>query len=135
MPLMDTVKRITTDEFKEEDREVAERIGSVYNYFAEQVTNILNGRIDSANLGRPIISLTVSTDNNGKPLKITQFSNKIGMVGTKVLRAVNTTNVPNYLQNAPFLSFTAEGTGLYTIDNITGLNPNEEYVLAIELVF
>ena len=55
MPKIDTVKRITTDEFPEESREVAERIGNIYNYFAEQVTNVINGNIDSENTGRPVI--------------------------------------------------------------------------------
>jgi hypothetical protein len=135
MPFIDSVKRIKVDEFKDEDREVAERIGNIYNFFAEQVTNILNGNIDELNLGRPIITLTVRTSANGTPLAQTRFSAKVGLKGTKVIRAVNTTNSVNYLQSSPFISFSSEGTGVYTVNNVTGLNANEEYQLTLELVF
>jgi len=81
MPFIDTVKRITTDEFKPEDREVAERIGNIYNYFAEQVTNVLNGNVDFANLQRALITIDVVVDSNGNPLQSTQFNNSIGLSG------------------------------------------------------
>lgn len=135
MPLLDTVKRITTEEFKPEDREIAERIGNIYNYFAEQVTNIINGNIDFDNLQRDLITIEITVDSNGSPTQKTQFSNSVGLQGTKVIKATNLTNSVNYLQSSPFITFSALGTGLYTIDNIKGLNPNEKYSLTIELVF
>lgn len=135
MPFIDTVKRITTDEFKPEDREVAERIGNVYNYFAEQVTNVLNGNIDAENLGRPIITLDVTTNANGTPTQTTRFTSKVGLKGTVVLNATNLTNRVNFVQSNPFISFNSQGNGTYTIENIRGLNPNEQYRLTVELKF
>lgn len=135
MPFIDTVKRITTDEFKPEDREVAERIGNIYNFFAEQVTNVLNGNVDFANLDRSLITLDIIVGANGNPSQTSQFNANTGLQGTKVVNAVNLTNRVNYLQSTPFISFTSQGTGLYTIDNITGLNSGESYRLTIELIF
>jgi hypothetical protein len=135
MPFIDSVKRIKTDEFKSEDRDVAERIGNVYNFFAEQVTNILNGNLDEFNLGRPIITLTVTTNAAGIPVQQTRFSSKIGLKGTKVIRAVNTTNSVNFLQSGPFITYSSQGNGIYSVNNITGLNPSETYQLTIELIF
>jgi len=135
MPFIDSVKRIKVDEFKDEDKEVAERIGNIYNFFAEQVTNVLNGNLDELNLGRPIITLNITTDSTGAPIRQTRFSASTGLRGTKVIRAVNTTNRINYLQSSPFISFTSQGTGVYTVDNVTGLNVGEEYQLTLELVF
>ena len=135
MPFLDTVKRITTEEFKPEDREVAERIGNIYNYFAEQVTNVLNGNVDFDNLQRSLLEIEVIVDGNGNPIRKTQFSTTTGLRGVTVIRAVNTTNRVNYLQGQPFVSFSSSGTGLYTIDNITGLNSGENYTLTIELIF
>lgn len=135
MPKIDTVKRITTDEFSEDDREVAERIGNIYNYFAEQVTNVINGNIDSENTGRPIITITTLVDANGSPIQETQFVNKTGLKGMKVIRAVNNTNRVNFTDGQPFISYISQGTGTYTIENIKGLKANEEYSLVIELVF
>lgn len=135
MPFLDTVKRITTEEFKEEDREVAERIGNVYNYFAEQVTNVLNGNIDFDNLQRSLLTIDIIVDSNGNPIQKTQFNNSNGLQGTKIIRATNLTNSANYLQSCPFMTFTSLGTGIYTINNITGLNAGEKYTLVIELIF
>lgn len=135
MALIDTVKRITVEEFKDEDREVAERIGNVYNYFAEQVTNAINGNLDFENMNRAILEIETIVDTNGNPLQLTRFNTQVGLKGTQVLRAVNTTNAANYVTGQPFISFTSEGTGSYTINNIKGLNPGENYRLVIELVF
>lgn len=135
MPFLDTVKRITTEQFKPEDREVAERIGNIYNYFAEQVTNVLNGNIDFDNLQRSLIEVEVIVDSNGNPIRKTQFSTNTGLRGISVVRAINTTNRVNYLNGQPFVSFSTSGTGLYTIDNITGLNVGENYTITIELIF
>lgn len=135
MPLIDTVKRITTEEFKPEDREVAERIGNIYNYFAEQVTNVLNGNVDFDNLQRSLLEIQVIVDANGNPIQRTQFSTSVGLNGTKTIRAINLTNTVNYLQSSPFISFSSDGTGIYTINNITGLNAGESYRLTVELIF
>ncbi len=135
MPFIDTVKRITTEEFKPEDREVAERIGNVYNFFAEQVTNVLNGNIDSENLGRPILSLEISTDSTGKPTQKTQFTSKVGLKGISIIKAVNLTNEVNYLNSHPFISYTANGAGVYEIKNLTGLIASQKYQITFELIF
>lgn len=135
MPFIDSVKRIKIDEFKAEDREVAERIGNIYNPFAEQITNVLNGNVDEFNLGRPIITLKVTTNASGIPLKLTQFSNKVGLRGINIIRAQNITNSVNYLQGSPIISFSTQGTGVYTVNHVTGLNPSQEYQLTFELIF
>jgi hypothetical protein len=135
MPKIDTVKRITTDEFPEEGREVAERIGNIYNYFAEQVTNVINGNIDSENTGRPVITLTVLVDATGNPIQKIQFVNKTGLRGIDVIRAVNNVNRVNFVDSHPFISYVSQGDGTYTIENIKGLRANEEYTLVMELVY
>jgi hypothetical protein len=135
MPTIDTVKRITTEEFKSEDREIAERIGNIYNYFAEQVTNVLNGNVDLENLTKERITIELSVGTNGVPLQTTKFSSKTGLVGTNVINTVNTTNRVNFLDSKPNISFTSQGTGIYSIDHVTGLNPGENYTLTIDLLF
>jgi hypothetical protein len=135
MPQIDTVKRITVEEFKEEDREIAERIGNIYNYFAEQVTNIINGKLDFDNMNRAILTLEIIVDSNGNPLQTSQFTTSVGLRGTTIINAVNNVNFANYVNSHPYISFTSDGTGRYTINNIKGLRPNEAYTLTIELVF
>lgn len=135
MPFIDTVKRINVDEFKKEDRDTVERIAEIYNYFAEQVTDTINGNLDFDNLNRSVLSLEVSVLSTGKPVNELKFSAKVGLVGTKVLRAENLTNAAIYPSGCPFLSFSASGSGIYTVTNITGLQAGNKYRLTIELVF
>lgn len=135
MPTIDTVKRITVDEFKDEDREVAERIGNIYNYFAEQVTNAINGELDFENLKRSLLRIDVTVDATGNPVQTVRFVNNVGLIGTKVINAENLTNRVNYVTATPFISFSSSGDGTYTIDNIKGLNANENYRLTVELIF
>ena len=135
MASIDTVKRINVDEFKDDDKEIAERIGNVYNYFAEQVTNAINGNLDYENLNRALITLTVIVDVNGTPSQTTRFAAKVGVKGTHVIRAVNTTNRVNFVEGQPFISYLASGDGFYTIENIKGLNTGDQYTLYVELIF
>ena len=135
MPFIDSVKRINVEEFKDEDKEVAERIGNVYNYFAEQVTNTINGRLDFENLDRNLVQLNVIVDANGLPVTQTRFSSNIGVTGTNIVRADNLTNSTSYPSSAPFITYTASGDGFYTVNHITGLVPNNRYRLVVELLF
>lgn len=135
MPFIDSVKRIKVEDFPQDQQETAAKIGEVYNFFAEQVTNVLNGNVDFDNLNRKKIELTVTTDSSGKPTTETRFSTDLGLVGTKVLRADNLTNSVSYPTGSPFISYTSSGGGIYTIRNITNLPANNKFRLVIELVF
>jgi len=135
MPQIDNVKRINVEDFPSKDRETVERIANNYNFFAEQVTNVLNGQVDFDNLNRSLVELDVTTNTNGVPINTTKFSAEVGLIGTKVIRADNLTNKINFVTGAPFIVFSASGSGTYTIEKITGLIANNKYRIAIELIF
>lgn len=135
MPRIDNVKRLNADDFPVDSQETVARIAEIYNFFAEQVTNTLNGEIDFDNLNRAFLQLDVNVDSNGNPVNATRFSNNVGLLGIKVINAVNLTNRVIYPTGTPFISFTASGTGVYTINNITNLKANNNYRLSLELIF
>ncbi len=135
MSTIDTPKRIIVDEYPQEDRETIEKLAIPLNYFMEQVTNTINGRLDFENLNRQAVVITVVTDGTGAPIRQTQFSANNGLLGINVLRAVNTRNPVNFPLNAPFVSFSSNGQGIYTIQHVTGLRSGEDYQLTLELVF
>lgn len=135
MPSIDSVKRITVEDFRDEDKEVAERIGVTYNYFAEQVTNVLNGGIDFENMNRSTISVQLAVDSTGNPSQVSKFTAAVGVQGINIIRAENLTSRTNYVVSAPFMSYTSSGDGVYTIDNIKGLVTNDNYRLLVELIF
>lgn len=135
MPFIDSVKRIKVEDFPKDQQDTAARIGEVYNYFAEQVTNALNGNIDFDNLNRRLLEINVTVDSAGTPIAETRFTTDRGLVGTKVLRADNLTNSISYPSGCPFLNYSSSGNGAYTIKNITNLPANNKFRLVIELVF
>lgn len=135
MALIDNVKRIAIEEFPDEDKETVERIANYYNYFAEQVTNAINGQLSIENLTREIIQLNVTVNSSGTPIVSTKFTTELGLLGVNVIRAQNLTNTTTYPASTPFLSFDSSGNGVYTIKNISGLQSNNKYKLTLELIY
>lgn len=135
MAEIDNVRRINAGDFKEEDRDTVSMIAETYNYFAEQVTNTLNGRVDVANLNRDLIELEIAVGSNGVPLQTSRFSANTGAIGTNIIRADNITNSVNYPDAGPLITFTTSGNGIYTIQHITGLPANNNFRLVFEIIY
>lgn len=136
MSLLDNLRRLQLDEISDENREDFRLMAELYNFFGEQVVNTVNGQIGIDNLTREFVTIDVTVDANGTPILGGTFAAGQGMIGSKVLRAVNLTNSQTFPTSAPFLSFTALNTAqnTYRIDNITGLPANNQFRLFIELV-
>lgn len=135
MPRIDNVRRINSADFPTDSQQTMAQLAEIYNYFAEQVTNTLNGGVDFSNLSRSLVEIQLSTNALGNPIQTTRFTAGIGIQGINVVRADNLTNIIGYPNSAPFVSFTTSGTGTYTIQNVTGLRPTENYRLVLELIF
>ncbi len=135
MPKIDNVKRISAEEVSEESREAVEAVAQYYNYFAEQVTNVLNGGIDFDNLKRTLLTMEVTLNSNNQPVTSTKFAGSVGLKGTNIIRADNLVNAAVYPTNAPFITFGASGDGFYTILHITGLAPLTKYRIVFELIY
>lgn len=136
MALIDNVKRIIVEDFPEEDRRTAALVAEYYNYFAEEVTDAINGRLNYDNMAnKSIKTIDVQVTENGTPIVGSKFSSEIGLRGITVLRAQNVDNRAIYATNQPFVSYEPSGTGIYTIRNITGLPENQKFRLTLELSF
>ena len=135
MSFMDSPKRIIADDYQEEDRELIDRLGQTLNFFMEQTTNTINGRLDFDNLNRQLIQISVIIDSNGSPITGGQFSTTQGIIGINTIRAVNTANSSIFPTTTPFVNFTSNGRTTYTIQNISGLQAGQPYTLTLELIF
>lgn len=135
MSRIDNIQRIIVEDFPPEDRAVASRIAEYYNYFAEQVTETINGNIDYDNLNKELKVVDVIADSSGTPILETRFQADVGLRGLTVIRAQNQDNPSIYPSGYPFISFTPDGTGIYTINNITGLPANNKFRLTLELSY
>jgi len=135
MPRIDNTNRLNAEDFPNESRELVDRLAVTYNFFVEQVTNVLNGSVDFDNLNRNLTVLEFEVGAENQPLNSIRFSANPGLQGTNIIRVDNLTNSAIYPVTAPFLSFTTNGNGVYTINNITGLQQGNKYRVVIELIF
>ncbi len=136
MSQLDTPRRLKVDNITEENRRDFRALADIYNYFIEQVTNVVNGDLDTTNLNREIVTVDVTVDVNGNVTADGNFGAEQGYIGCNVTRVDDLTNPNRFPLGAPFASFTAlnNGQNLYRVRHVTGLRPNTRYRLVLELL-
>lgn len=134
MSKIDNVKRINTDDFPEESKEVVDMIAEYYNYFAEQVTEAINGQLNEENFTSELIEIEVTVDESGVPIGNNRFSATGSMRGSVILRALNQTNSTTYPTGTPFMTFEEISSKLYQIKHIAGLPASNKFKLLIRLI-
>lgn len=130
------VKRFKAEDFAAEDQELVGRIGDVYNNFADNVAQAINGSLNIDNFQEEIRTLDVEVNSSGTPtvnLDLT-FSKLSRINGIIVLRAQAVNNTSLFVTSAPFVSFVQTGSRKITIQNITGLPANTKFQLTLRLV-
>ena len=135
MARLNNVQRIIIEDFQEEDRATVEKLANILNYFMTQTTDIINGRLDYENINKQLVTIDVTVDANGTPIQATNFAAQAGLRGGQVLRAENLTNRAVFPLSQPFVSFTPVQSGLYKVNNITGLQPGNKYRLTYEVTY
>lgn len=134
MPELSNIRRIITEDFPTEDRETVAKLASILNFFMEEVTNTVNGELDFDNLKRGTKTIEITVDANGTPIGTDKFTFDNGLQGTKVIRATNLANRNIYPTSHPFVTFEPIDSGVYRINNISGLQANTKYSLVLELI-
>lgn len=135
MARIDNVKRITVEDVSDEAKEAVGAVANYYNYFAEQVTNVLNGEVDFENLNRTLLTLELTLDSNNLPITTTRFGGDVGLKGINVIRVDNLTNAAIFPSGSPFITFTSSGDGFYQIQHVAGLAALGNYRLVFELIY
>lgn len=136
MAVVQPFKRIVLEDYDKQYRDLVDKLGSAINLFNDDVYNAFDNGLDiEDNFTSVKKSLTVMVDSTGKPTTVTQLKTGLPSIcyGIQVLNAVNQTTTTTYPTGTPFLSFT-ENSGILTINNITGLQANNKYVLSLILI-
>ena len=128
-------RKIRTEDFESEDQAVAGKIGDMYNPNADEIYQVLNGRIDFDNLNRQKVDVLVQLDSAGALRALPSIKTTVAgrVSGLNLIRAVNIDNPGIFPTQAPWVSFTTNGN-LLTISNVSGLQPNSQYRLTLELI-
>lgn len=126
---------IRLEDYKEEDREMMEKLAGALNPFMEDVYRQLNGNLNTDNLTRQIGNVDVRMNAAGVVVNQPQIKLRLKarVSGIQVISAQNLTNATTYPTTAPFISYTISGD-LVTIKNITGLQASSEYRLVVEII-
>jgi hypothetical protein len=127
--------RIKKEDFAEEDRQVADRIGGSINPFTQEVYTLTNKNITIAdNLYQEIITLeiTTSVSNSMIPKVTSRFKNNLRTIikGISVINVENLTNSSTYPTGAVQVFF-SENNNIVTINRVTSLQSDNKYRLTL----
>ncbi len=136
MPRINLPSQIRAEDFSDDDRELAEKIGSPYNSFADDVYKQVNGNLTFANLDRQLVTLEVRIDGSGAVINKPQIKLTLNskITGTKVINATNLDSSTTYPTACPFVNYDIGNQNLITIKNVSGLQPNSRYNLTLEII-
>jgi len=129
-----SLKRIAEEDFKEEDRDLIRKLAFSLNPALDQLNSALDKNIDFDNLNQSVVSFKVQVDALGIPTIPLQLASplKSSIQGILCIRVDNLTDGA-LLTGAPFVNFT-RNSGLLTISQITGLQPNKQYNVVVILI-
>lgn len=129
------LKRIITEDFAKDDQGLVQKLSFILNPIVDQLSILLDKRLDFINLNRQLKVLNIKVDSTGTPIMSVQIKSelKTKAIGINCIRVINTKNPQTYLPAAPFISF-SEDTGIISVENVSGLSANVEYTLTLEIL-
>ena len=124
--------QIRADDFADDDKRVAARLGEILNPFMQQVVELSDGRVDFENRVENIVQVTFTVDNSGVPVLNNKLNTgKASVRGFQVIDARSTQNTAITADSQPFISYTPIGTGTVQVNKISGLPANNEMLLTV----
>lgn len=126
------LKRVTAEDFPQEDQALVQKLGFIINSFHEQVRNILNKKVDFDNLAQETKVLSFATGEDGQPLNDVVFKSNLSnrIRGILPVRIVITSDNTQVATTAPVITWT-QAVNQVTITHIGGLSPETGYELTI----
>lgn len=126
-------KRLTTNDFEEQDKKFVEQLGFCMNDGFQNLYDALNKKltIDDNFLGA-LKDVDVRVDANGTPLVSTFVNTGISVVpkAIMVVKADNQTNSNVYPTATPWITWNATTTGIQIV-NVAGIPANNTFKLRI----
>lgn len=130
-------KRLNTEDFKQEEQELVEKLSSTLNIGIESLNQALNKRLNFVdNFESTQRTFSVKVDANGEPTSEIAF--KLDTIGNAVPRASgsivtnvkNLTNSSTYPTGGVFMTFT-QSQNVITVQHLTGLVANNNYEVTV----
>jgi hypothetical protein len=135
MPKLSDIRRIIPEDFKKEEREMAEKIAGSYNEFADELYQTVNGLLDFDNMARRKASVEITFNADGSlkvPVSINTGLSYVSMV--HIGKVENLTSSAVKLASPVYLDWSHQGSGLVKINYGRGFSAGTKYRLTLELV-
>lgn len=133
MAKLKSYSRIISSDYADDQQPIIEQIGGQINTAFDPIYSALSNRLTfEDNFLCTVREVEVTLAASGMPLNRISISldNNLPVKSVQVLSATNKTNAGVFPTGAPFVSFTQNGNILF-IDHITGLIPNNRYIVRI----
>jgi hypothetical protein len=135
MPKLSDIRRIIPEDFSQDDRELAEKIGGSYNDFADELYQVVNGQLDFDNMARRKVSIDVVFNADGTPRTVVNINSGLANVSMIHVGKVQNITTPSAKFTAlPYIDWSHQGNGLIKINYGTGFTAGSKYRLILELV-
>ena len=137
MPKLSDIRRIVPEDIDEDSTpdEIVEVVAGSYNEFADELYEIINGRLDFDNLARAKVTLEISFDSTGKPINNSVISSGLSYVSMlNIGKIQNLTNSSAKFTQAPYLDWTLQGNGVVKINYGIGFTTGNKYRILLELI-
>ena len=129
------VRRLRTEDFKPEERDLISRVSYALNEFIDQTIFLLNKRIDFKNLNQQYVQVDVSINSAGNLVSPITIKSELNgrAIGVQVINATNNVDTNVIPTSMPFVQFTIN-TGIIKILNVSGLQTNSQYKLSLLII-
>ena len=133
MAKLKSYSRIISSDYEDDQQPLVEKMGGQVNEGFDPLYSALSNRLTfEDNFLSSVRDVEVTVGASGIPLIRTSFSlsNNLPVKAVLVLAASNKTNAGAFPTGAPFITFQQNANVLF-IDHITGLVPNNRYIVKV----
>jgi len=127
------IRKLVKEDFPQKYQDLIGSLGNVLNPALQSISIALNkGLTIQDNLLASVVNITITVDSTGTPLNPITFPSNLGSPTQHLLitQAFNLTNTNAYPTGAPFITW-VDNAGQVNINNVTGLQANNQYSLRI----
>lgn len=130
MAKINEVKRLISDDFKPDDRDLVSKLAFIINPFFTSIVNALNKSLTfQDNFNANIVNIEVNAPINAANPVTVKTGLRSNCQGIIIISVLNSTSSSTPLSGAPFIEFINSDTGQIQINNITGLVASNSYVI------
>lgn len=134
MAKIPSFKRITVEDFPQENQALVSKLAFPINSFFEEVRAGFNKAINFDNLAQELIVLSFTTNELGQPLNVLKFKTTVAKVsGIMPISLKILSNSQAFVTQAPFVNF-SQSEKFITIPYISGLTGSTKYEISLLVI-